>query len=189
MNTKNKTSLSLSQILRMFLSVLFFCLSLTVLFLSMRAVLNIGGFCAEGGPYEIAVHCPKGIPVLASVSPLLMIASIFVYISAAESYVTGVFLFWSGIFLSLGWNFLEFALYPPQGEGIVYGWLVCGIMFGLMGIGPFIYVVKGFLQGLSGRAVILPGERGPDLRIFLLDLAGIALGIWAGISLFNSRTL
>ena len=36
--------------------------SIVVIFLGMRAVLDIGGFCAEGGPYEIQTHCPDGVP-------------------------------------------------------------------------------------------------------------------------------
>ena len=34
--------------------------SLAVLWLGMRAVMGVGGFCAEGGPYVIAHHCPEG---------------------------------------------------------------------------------------------------------------------------------
>jgi len=37
-----------------------FAISLTILFLGMRSVLGVGGFCAEGGPCETAVHCPSG---------------------------------------------------------------------------------------------------------------------------------
>ena len=33
---------------------------LTVVFLSMRAVMDIGGYCASGGPYVIAQECPRG---------------------------------------------------------------------------------------------------------------------------------
>ena len=33
---------------------------LTVLFLCMRSVMDIGGSCASGGPYEIANPCPAG---------------------------------------------------------------------------------------------------------------------------------
>ena len=35
--------------------------AITVLFLSMRAVMRIGGSCASGGPFEIRNPCPKGI--------------------------------------------------------------------------------------------------------------------------------
>ncbi len=37
---------------------------LTLVWLSMRAVMNVGGFCAEGGPYVIETPCPDGVPLL-----------------------------------------------------------------------------------------------------------------------------
>lgn len=183
MDLSKSPSYSTSKILRIFFSVLVFCFSLTILFLAMRAVLGVGGFCAEGGPYEIAVHCPKGVAPLAAFAPITMIASIFVYLSAAG--VTGVLFFWSAIFLSLGWNFMEFALYPPVGEGPVYAWIICGVMFILMGIGPFIYVTKAFFDGFLGKVMAQPGEGRPDMRSFLLHLVGIALGVGLGIYLFK----
>ena len=39
-------------------------MSLTLVFVSMRAVMDVGGFCAEGGPYVIETHCPEGVPLL-----------------------------------------------------------------------------------------------------------------------------
>ena len=33
---------------------------------------------------------------------------------------------WGVLFGSLGWNFLEFAF---KGADIVWGWLVCGVLF------------------------------------------------------------
>jgi hypothetical protein len=42
---------------------------------------------------------------------------------------------WPALFLSLGWNFLEFGVQPPGG-GLAWGWLVPGVMFVLMGGGP-----------------------------------------------------
>jgi hypothetical protein len=35
--------------------------AITLLSRSMRSVEKIGGFCASGGPYQIAHQCPKGI--------------------------------------------------------------------------------------------------------------------------------
>jgi hypothetical protein len=44
--------------------------------------------------------------------------------------------------MSLGWNFLQFAFNPPVGNGVVYGWLICGIVFELMGIPPLWFMFK-----------------------------------------------
>ncbi len=37
---------------------------LTWMFLGMRSVMQIGGSCGSGGPYEIATPCPEGIPII-----------------------------------------------------------------------------------------------------------------------------
>lgn len=118
--------------------------SLTVLWLSMRAVLDIGGFCAEGGPYVINQHCPDGV---AWMTPLSVYAGLG---SAAlvgwmggrlgPRYASLVVLAWPALFISLGWNFLEYAFAPPEGAGgdIAFGWLIPGIMFVIMGAVPLI---------------------------------------------------
>jgi hypothetical protein len=36
---------------------------------------------------------------------------------------------WSALFLSLGWNFWEYGL----ADGPVWGWIICGVVFVLMG--------------------------------------------------------
>jgi hypothetical protein len=117
--------------------------SLTIVFLSMRAVMDVGGFCAEGGPYEIQTHCPEGTVVLL---PL----SIFAGLGSAAlagwkgAQIGGPFagliaLAWPALFISLGWNFLEYGLWPPGDDGgIVWGWLIPGVIFEVMGIVPLL---------------------------------------------------
>ena len=39
-----------------------------------------------------------------------------------------VFLAWPALFLSLGWNFLEYGFFPPEG-GWVWSWIFCGVLF------------------------------------------------------------
>ena len=44
------------------LGTLLFVMCLTMVYESMRAVMDIGGSCASGNtPYEIARPCPKGV--------------------------------------------------------------------------------------------------------------------------------
>jgi hypothetical protein len=40
---------------------------------------------------------------------------------------------WPALFLSLGWNFLEYGIAPPGSGGIVWGWLIPGVVFVVMG--------------------------------------------------------
>jgi hypothetical protein len=128
--------------------------SLTMLFLSMRAVLDVGGFCAEGGPYQIETHCPDG----ALLAPL----AIFTGLGSAglmawrgsrlgARYAGLVFLAWPALFMSLGWNFIEYGIWPPPpATGIEWGWLIPGVLFEIMGAFPLLSVLP--LAGATGVA-------------------------------------
>jgi hypothetical protein len=135
------------------------CACLTVLFLSMRAVMKIGGYCASGGPYEIAVECPNGVPGLMIGSIWIGLGALLLY--SMSSYSSGgprlAILAWPVLFLSLGWNFLEFGLDPGNDQGIVWSWIICAILFFLMGGGPLLLLVRP-----ESVARILWGPPGPD---------------------------
>jgi hypothetical protein len=137
---------------------------ITLLFLGMRAVMDVGGFCAEGGPYEIATHCPEGTVVLMPLSIFGGLAS-YALAQVGGSAVGGVYaalpaLAWPGLFLSLGWNFLEYGFNPPGEVGWAWGWLICGVIFWAMGGIPLGIGVWGY-QATRG---IVPGRlRRPSL--------------------------
>ncbi|MEA2460797.1 MAG: hypothetical protein QOH90_974, partial [Actinomycetota bacterium] len=128
---------------------------LTLLYLGMRSVMEIGGACAEGGPFVPLRPCPKGVP-------LVMIGGIwggiiFFGLYAWQAFKNGapslVLLAWPALFLSLGWIFLEFGINPPgDGSGLVWGWLVCAFFFVLMGGLPLIPMLKPIARAFSGRA-------------------------------------
>jgi len=117
--------------------------AITILFLSMRAVMEIGGFCAEGGPFVIETHCPDGVPLLLTGSIWIGLAAAFFYSSAAGRYgAVGLGgLFWPALFLSLGWNFFEYGIDPPFEGGTAWGWIVPGILFVIMGAVPLFLVL------------------------------------------------
>lgn len=108
--------------------------AITVLSLSMREVLDLGGSCATGGPHVVARPCPTGIPGL-------MVGAVFGGLVAALVYAVSlvprgprfVGLLWPALFLTLGWNFLDAGWSPPGGEGRAWAWLACGVVFVLMG--------------------------------------------------------
>jgi hypothetical protein len=104
--------------------------SLTLMFRSMRSVQSIGGFCASGGSaYTIQHHCPKGIGWLL---PLLLA--------------------WPALFLSLGWNFLDYGLHlTVNGSGVNAGFLVSGVVFIVMGAVPLIWLLPILWRLLTGR--------------------------------------
>jgi hypothetical protein len=128
--------------------------ALTLLFLSMRSVMNVGGFCAEGGAYNIRQHCPQGVPgvMTGSIWGGLILALAYVWLLSRSKVPGLALLLWPALFLSLGWNFFEYAFDPPgTGGGPVWGWLLCGIVFAAMGGLPLIVMLpatlRGFLRG------------------------------------------
>lgn len=129
--------------------------SLTLVFLSMRAVLDIGGFCADGGPFVIETHCPEGVPLLitAGIFGLFGFGGLMAWKGSRLGDPFGglVMLAWPALFLSLGWNFLEYAFWPPAPvDGIVWGWLIPGVIFMLMGGVPLLALLP--LGSGAGKA-------------------------------------
>jgi hypothetical protein len=132
-------------------------LCITLVFLGMRAVMDVGGACADGGPYVSAQSCPDGsTPAL-----LLAIFGLFLFGGIGAVYgsrVGGIWgaaplLAWSGLFLSLGWNFLDYGLFnPPGDETVIWGWLVCGVVFVAMGLAPLLGGLALFGEPPVGRA-------------------------------------
>jgi hypothetical protein len=165
-------------------------LCLTVVYLAMRRVMAVGGTCASGGPYEIATPCPKGV---AWMLPLGIIVGMGAALALALTARRGPKLWllaWPALFLSLGWNFLDFGLDPPDpsGQGNDPGWLVCGVTFALMGGVPLLLLARfgGPRSVLWGatidetdplRQAALVRQRW--LVVGLCALA-VALGIWLG---------
>ena len=136
--------------------------SLTILWLGMRAVLDVGGYCAEGGPYVIAQHCPAGTALLIPLSIFggLGSAALMAWKGAklGSPWSVLVGLAWPALFISLGWNFLEFAFLPPAGmDGVQLGWLIPGVLFVIMGAVPLV----GFLPGGKTWS---SGSGGGDVR-------------------------
>ncbi len=117
--------------------------SLTLLFLSMRAVLDIGGACASGGPYVPLVECPEAVVVMTPLSIFAGIAGVFLMLWGGAAlggrWISLIFLAWPALFLSLGWNFLQYGFFPPEGaDGWVWSWIFCGVLFVLMGAVPLV---------------------------------------------------
>lgn len=131
---------------------------LTVLFLGMRSVMEIGGFCATGGPYVIEDQCPEGIAWMMPVSIMLGLLALGVNVVASFRLPGPRFalLAWPALFLSLGWNFWEYGLDPGSGSGVAVGWIVSGVVFVLMGGVPLVWL----LAWPTGRRNLLWADGG-----------------------------
>jgi len=156
--------------------------AITMLFWAARGVMDLGGFVAEGGPYEIAHPAPDWVWV-APVS--IWVGMLFGGLNMAVAHAAhGPSLLgpaWSGLFLSLGWNFVEYGLQPPGG-GIAWGWLVCAAAFIPMGAVPLWWMWRGFLaarNGTSGPAG--PLTSGADSPRASAWIATYGIGIVAGV--------
>lgn len=182
----------MKKIFLLLLGLALFSYALTTLYLSMRAIMAVGGSCAEGGPYVIATHCPGGSGWLAPISIFLMFgasALSFIYSAAITNSPKWGYFFWTALFFSLGWNFLEFGVHPPQG-GLDIAWLICGVMFVVMGVGPLFIISKdteqiinaqGHKQEVSTFKQILLGQnkqsQGRSLKFYETQTALLILHI------------
>ena len=142
---------------------------LTLLNLGARVVMDIGGACASGGPYVPRVTCPKGVP-LAMVGGFwggLIFVGLYVRSTSKHNVPTLVGLAWPALFLSLGWDFLDYGIDPPGGGGLVWGWLICAVLFALMGGVPLLMMVKPIMSQFGRRPgpdflqakVVIPTKR------------------------------
>jgi hypothetical protein len=116
---------------------------ITLLFLGMRAVMDVGGFCAEGGAYEIRQHCPEGATSATLLGIFGGLASFFLAAwkgaAVGEGALSALFLAWPALFGALGFNFLQYGLDPPGDDpGLAWGWLLCGVLFEAMAFGPLL---------------------------------------------------
>jgi hypothetical protein len=127
---------------------------ITLLSLGMRSVMDIGGACADGGPYVSARPCPNGT------APAMFLGSFGLFGFGALGMVFGArvgspwgafpLFGWSLLFGVLGWNFLQYGwLNPPEGQGVELGFLVPGIMFEVMAIVPLLFMASA-LWALRG---------------------------------------
>jgi hypothetical protein len=120
-----------------FLAVGLVSASLTVLFLGMRSVMNIGGSCASGGPYLTARPCPGHVAALmpAAIWGGLIFTGLYVFFAMHYGVPTIVSLAWPALFLSLGYNFFDYGVRGAAGQS---GFLVAGAIFVLIGGVPLV---------------------------------------------------
>jgi uncharacterized membrane protein len=190
-------------LVRSVLSLIFafgFSFSLTCLYLAMRGIMRLGGFVASGGPYEIAHPAPRYVWIF-PVSIIVGLICLFLQVAQVKR-VGGLNLLalaWPALFISLGWNFLEFGFHPPGGQGLAWGWLVCGVVFWLMGFIPLVFLITYYKQKVRERKQqaklregLTPGQEGRDKwrrrMVLLFQLIFLAAGIYAAVVFLSPQT-
>lgn len=152
-----------------FISAAGFAACLTAVYSAMRdLMINSGGTCASGGPYEINANqvCSTG-------QTALLMGGIFIGLVFAAALVgastwwggsrmAGVALLeWAALFGALGFNFISLGFNPPANMSGAAGWIICGVVFWLMALGgliPGLWSLREFFQ-LSADGV-------PDKPLF-----------------------
>jgi hypothetical protein len=112
--------------------------SLAVIFLSMRAVMDIGGSCGSGSS-ELP-SCPGHVAGLlpAAIWGGLIFTGLYVWQCAKHHVPSLVSLIWPALFISLGYNFFDYGVSGGAGAG---GLLVVGVVFVAMGGVPLIWAL------------------------------------------------
>ena len=141
-------------------------------------MVETGGACASGGPYEIAQPCPEGTiaMLVGGILGGMVFALLLVGCSAAlGGSVLGLsLLLWGATFGALGWNFVDLGVIDAPGGEIDWGWAISGGLFWAMALGGLIpaallaigRIRRGsappqpvFTQGPIVRAAVLPPDR------------------------------
>jgi hypothetical protein len=116
---------------------------ITLIWLGMRAVMDIGGACAEGGPFVPVQPCPEGAPAALTLGMLGIFGfgalGLWAGAQIGGGWAALPLLAWPALFGSLGWNFLEYGLTFEEGA-IIWGWVIPGVVFILMAVIPLWFV-------------------------------------------------
>ena len=119
-----------------------FALSFTLLFQVSFTVMALGGSCASGGPYEIAVECPEGVAAFAPLSIFLGLFAVGINAFFARGFGTPLTTWaWPILFCGLGAAFL----YAFFASGDAVG-LIIGVMFEVMGAVPLLLELRASPQ-------------------------------------------
>ncbi|MCC6270426.1 MAG: hypothetical protein IT190_04045 [Microbacteriaceae bacterium] len=183
-------------------------MSFTLLFLSGRAVIGVGGYCAEGGPYAIETHCPAGTAFFLPASIYMGLAAVGLSVIVTRGLGASLALFaWSVLFIGFSLVFLESGL-NPETMGVTG--IGLGIMFFIMGVVPLIAwwrqpgnvsaAIAGtsHIDGTSVGSVSFAWRRPAETEqreglnpidyavLIPLWLLAVLFGVWVGVVWFSA---
>lgn len=145
----------LARVTGSLLSWFVFTLCMTLLFQTSLAVMSLGGSCASGGAYSIAVQCPESVVIFAPLSIFGGLGAVAIAIFFSLGFgVSLVDVAWTVLFVSLGGAFL----YSFLAFGDVTG-LVVGIMFLAMGLFPLVILVRAGVREMVLGTINVRGEK------------------------------
>ena len=178
-----ETTVSFRRLAALCACVVLCAVGLTWIYFGMRSVMDVGGACAEGGPYVIAQPCPDGTWMIMVSVPLLLISAMAgtVIASGIEGAPDLLIPMWGLLFGSLGWNFLEYGAFSGE---LVWGWIICGVVFELMALPVLLLAVSSLRGGSSWSPPTAPAATATNglwwwPAYALLAVIGAALATWS----------
>jgi len=136
--TNNWRKTPLVRVLGSAASWFLFALCFTLLYSVSQVVMGLGGSCASGGPYEIAVECPDSVVAFAPLSIWGGLLAVGISLYFAQGFGTPLTTWgWPILFVGLGIAFLM--------AGGAVGWGI-GIMFVIMGLVPLVLELRASPQ-------------------------------------------
>lgn len=169
-------------------------MGITLLYRAMAYIMETeGGFVASGGPYEIAHPAPTWVGLVPlSVFGMIIFGGIGVAIGKRGWGESPLLYGWIGLFTALGWNFLRLGFNPPENLVGAWAWIMCGVVFWIMGLAPagliVSWAIDAFKDARAHRPPATVAGR-PTRGIYLaMQVAGVAAGIIGANALFASVT-
>jgi hypothetical protein len=133
---------ALIRVLGSAVSWFLFSLSFSLLFQVSLTVMSLGGSCASGGPYEIAVECPDDVTAFAPLSIYGGLAAVAIGIFFAQGFGVPLTTWaWPVLFVGLGGAFLLAFIFGQDITG-----LIIGGMFIVMGLVPLVLELRASPQ-------------------------------------------
>lgn len=161
---------------------------ITLMFQTSRTVLGIGGVCAEGGPYVIAVPCPPQATLFMSIGIVAVVGGSLASLFFQRGFGVPAWAYgWVAMF-----GFLAGAFFEAGIRENVWSWHLCGWIFVTLalGIAPLLYVFWP-ASVLGSRALdgseLSEGNYGviDGVVVFALCAGAIALGVLAAAMLLR----
>jgi hypothetical protein len=158
--------------------------SIAVVTLGGMATMDQGGYVASGGPYQIAHPVPEGFWILPVAFIGLWVFPIAHSIFASRIKGFGlIFATWCAVWTLIGGTTFWYGLNPPSGDGLVWGWLMMGGIFLLVGLGST-WLYLSYLRSPDREHSQMPAkQRLPYAALIAVALAG---GVVAGFQAFSA---
>jgi len=157
--------------------------SLIIVVLGGMAMMDEGGFVASGGPYEIAHPVPQGFWLF----PVAFIG-IWVFTIAHGVFASRIggfglaYAVWCALWTGIGATTLWYGI-APAGGGLVWGWLIMGAVFLLVGLGStWLYV--SYLLGPNRDASSMPKPQRVPYAVLIVAM--LAAGVTGGVAAFDA---